>query len=361
MPHLTMNLGQHKYDILIEAGLLKCLPMLLERKCKNRRIALVADQTVMQLYGSQAVKTLLDKGYAIRAFDFPPGESSKNHDILHELYTEIIQWGIRRSDIIIAMGGGVTGDLAGFIAATLHRGMDFIQIPTTLLAQIDSSIGGKTGINHPLGKNLIGAFHQPVQVLIDPETLHTLPERELWAGMGEIAKYALMDSSLFDFLEPEIETLSNLNNMEAMVSLIVRCCRIKADIVEKDQYESGSRRILNLGHTLGHALELCTQYNYFRHGEAVLWGLDWAVRISEKTGRIDAAESLKARRFFERIQKQPIPQHISSAQLTEAMSRDKKQTENGLQWILIDKIGTPVIETANDIEELTSEWLQNFK
>src|SRR6185369_7307906 len=249
---------------------------------RARRAVVVSNPTVDNLYGRRLRRGLARAGFKSQGFLIGDGERFKTLDTAERLYTFLIEQRVERSDVIVAIGGGVVGDLAGFAAATYQRGMRFAQVPTTLLAQIDSSVGGKTGVNHPLGKNLIGAFHQPSLVVIDPTTLASLPERELRAGLCEAVKYGVIrDRRLFDRIHREMDSLKQLDVAE-LTHLIARSCRIKADVVARDEREGGLRRILNFGHTVGHALEAVTRYRRFLHGEAIGHGMRAAARIAEE-------------------------------------------------------------------------------
>jgi len=357
MQNIQVGLGQRSYEITVQAGLLSQSDNWLSTVKHPRQIAIIGDDTVMGLYGRLVETTLTRAGHTARVFDFTHGEASKTLQTAEALYTALISWGLRRDGLIVALGGGVSGDLAGFVAATLYRGMDFIQIPTTLLAQVDSSVGGKTGINHTLGKNLIGSFHQPRRVLIDPTTLHTLPQRERWAGLGEVAKYAFLDEAILNLLETRLDALAALSDMACMDDLIARCCRLKASVVAEDERESGRRRVLNLGHTLGHALEQLTHYLWFRHGEAVAWGLNWAVFLSEASGLLRADEAQRLRRLTARIERPALPANLTAEALISAMQNDKKQTRDGLHCVLLKTVGQPVIQPVNGLEAWTRQWL----
>lgn len=252
----------------------------------GERVLLVTDENVANLYGGRINSLLEQQGATVRMTVVPPGENSKSMEMAAGLYAEAIRAGLDRRGIIVALGGGVVGDLAGFVAGTYLRGVRFVQIPTTLLAMVDSSVGGKTAVNLPQGKNLVGVFHQPVSVSIILPALSTLPRREFAAGMAEVIKYgAIRDASLFDFIE---QNMSGLNHSavdnEIIAELVRRCCHIKAQVVSADERESGERAILNFGHTLGHALEKILGYGVWLHGDAVAFGMVYAARLAETTG-----------------------------------------------------------------------------
>lgn len=293
MKTITVKLGDRSYAIQVGAGLLGEAGTLAREAVgdRARQAVIVSNPTVAALYGKRVGQSLKRAGFRVLTFTIGDGERHKTLRTAESLYTFLIANRIERSDIIVALGGGVVGDLAGFVAATYLRGIRFIQVPTTLLAQIDSSVGGKTGVNHRLGKNLIGAFHQPALVVIDPLTLGTLPPRQTQSGLYEAIKYGVIrDRLLFDRISGQIERLKQLDPAE-LTHLIARSCRIKADVVEQDEREGGLRRILNFGHTVGHALEALTAYRRFYHGEAVGHGMRVAARIAERIGLLAASDA----------------------------------------------------------------------
>jgi 3-dehydroquinate synthase len=263
--------------------------------------------------------------------------------VANDLYTQLIQLGTTREDVIIALGGGVVGDLAGFVASTFLRGVPFIQVPTTVLAQVDSSVGGKVGINHALGKNLIGSFYHPSFVLIDPLVLETLDERERSAGFAEVIKYGLIaDKTFFHTLQNNIDSLIQLSDFKLLQTVLERCCQIKVDIVQADEKEKGLRAILNFGHTLGHALEAVTNYEYFLHGEAVAWGMIGALYLSEK---YDFNQDIKSViHLIEKLSIPELPVNIAAGQIIHAIKRDKKRKRSGQVWVLLEQIGHAYLE-----------------
>jgi 3-dehydroquinate synthase len=274
----------------------------------------------------------------------------------------MIRSGITRDSCVAALGGGVVGDLAGFAAAAYLRGLPWIQIPTTLLAQVDSSVGGKTGINHELGKNLIGAFHQPRLVLLDPSVLRTLDIREYWAGMSEVVKYGLIRSEpFFSWLESKWDRLGDQSNHEPIEHMVSVCCRIKADVVRRDEKESGLRRILNFGHTLGHALESATGYGLFRHGEAVLHGMRFAAWLSMKRGHLKFTSFSRIDSLLGRFPVPALPAELDAAALSEHMRTDKKRGAQGLRFVLLKGIGRTVMEIPDNPEKCLEEWLKNAR
>src|ERR1044072_830340 len=292
MKTIKVTLAERSYEIKLKAGLLQTLGELTRSALGEtaRRLIIVSNPTVYTLYGKCLERALKKADFRLQKFLMADGERFKNLRSAEALYKFLIEQKVERSDVILALGGGVVGDLAGFVAATYLRGIRFIQVPTTLIAQIDSSIGGKTGVNHPLGKNLIGAFHQPALVVIDPLTLRTLPLREIQAGLQEALKYGVIkDHKLFNFIVKNMAALKS-NAGEAFEHLIMRSCQIKARVVEQDEREGGLRRILNFGHTVGHALEAVTHYRRFLHGEAVGLGLCAASCIAERAQLLPGGE-----------------------------------------------------------------------
>ncbi len=361
MKRIAVNTGNESYTIYIGSESLDQLPHLIRQTGLFQSVAIISDENVDAIYG-ELIRGLLDNsGIYHVSLTFPAGESSKTLKQADYLLSRLIEIGLKRDDLILAVGGGVTGDLAGFAASIYMRGTACAQLPTTLLSQIDSSIGGKTGVNHPKAKNMVGTFYQPCFVHIDPEVLRTLEKRERIAGMGEMIKYGLIgDESFFSFLESNLESLLNLSDMPLMEAAIARCCRIKADVVARDEKETGLRRILNFGHTLGHALEAEGRYAYFRHGEAVIWGMRWASWISFRNKLISGRTFERIEHLLTRVPVPDLPDFQASALLNRIKS-DKKQTLEGLKWIMLEKIGHAKIETAERIEELTEEWLNEQK
>jgi 3-dehydroquinate synthase len=294
----------------------------------------------------EAVQRNLEKsGFEVVPLIVKPGEHSKTLTVADSLFEKMITARLDRKCTVISLGGGVVGDLAGFLAATYLRGVAFAQIPTTLLAQTDSSVGGKVGVNHRLGKNLIGAFYQPKFVLIDPNVLRTLPKREMWAGLAEVVKYTLIyDAAFFTQLEKQLERVAGLKDLAVAGEVIQRCCEIKAAVVEEDEKEIGLRRILNFGHTIGHALEALTNYDFFRHGEAVTLGMLGMTWLSAELGLLKPAEKAQALALVKRLAVPlPLPQ-LDSKAVVAKMYSDKKVAGGVLNVVLLDRIGRAVIQ-----------------
>lgn len=352
---VAVELGARRYDIAIGAGLLAEAGKRIKPFLKRPVTAIVTDDTVAGLHLDALRRSLEAEGIAARAIVLPAGEATKSYKHLAQTCDELLAAGIERRDIVIAFGGGVIGDLTGFAAAILRRGVDFIQIPTTLLAQVDSSVGGKTGINSPHGKNLIGAFHQPKSVLIDIALLDTLPKRELAAGYAEVAKYGLLgDAPFFAWLEANAASLFE-GDAQSRVKAITKACEMKANIVTEDETETGVRALLNLGHTFGHALEAATGYSSrLLHGEGVAIGMAQAFRFSEKLGL--CAKGL-AHRMEAHLRSVGLPTRLADIpgelpgpeKLLEIMRQDKKAVAGKLTFILVRGIGEAFI--ARDIKE----------
>ncbi len=348
MHRIEVKHSRGSYDIIVDEGCLAVLPTLLKQRNIMAKMAVISDETVANLYGGKLACVLKKAGFDARTFSFPDGENSKNLKTVSKLYDSLIKNNFERDDVIIAFGGGVTGDIAGFTASSLFRGMRFVQIPTTLLAQVDSSVGGKTGVNHKSGKNLIGAFYQPELVVIDPGLLSTLQIRDMISGVGEVLKYALIaDPKLFSWLEDSL----NLFFAHRPAETIASCCGIKAGIVSKDELDRGCRITLNFGHTIGHALELSAGYGYFRHGEAVILGMIGASYISEKMGFLSAANFKRITDLVCRIEIPPIPKDLGVKDILLAAANDKKVKNAGQVFICLKKPGsTEIIRNISDKE-----------
>ena len=285
MKKLKVNTGR-KYEIIIDRGIINHCGEYIKKVSSPTRIAVVTDSNVHALYSQSVITSLKQSGFIVSEFVFKAGETSKNFRTIEAIYSHLADNNITRKDMILALGGGVTGDMAGFAAATYLRGIEFVQVPTSLLAQVDSSVGGKTGYDIPQGKNLVGAFWQPSVVLIDPDTLSTLPERYLNDGMAEVIKYGCIKSAgLFRLLKKGRDELDIEN-------IIHRCVSIKRDVVQKDEKESGERKLLNFGHTIGHALEKIYEYKKLSHGEAVAIGMVMMTKASEQSDKKSSGHNI---------------------------------------------------------------------
>ncbi|MDD3517662.1 MAG: 3-dehydroquinate synthase [Chromatiales bacterium] len=341
MQTLTVELGERSYPIHIGQGLLDH-PELLQGRIRGRTVLVVTNTTVAPLYLDRLVRTLHD--LQVDTVVLPDGEQYKTLHVLDDIFSALLERRHDRGTTLIALGGGVVGDMTGFAAACYQRGVDFIQVPTTLLAQVDSSVGGKTGVNHPLGKNMIGAFHQPRCVVIDTTTLDTLPDRELSAGLAEVIKYGLIDDpEFFVWLEDNIERLRE-REPTALIHAIHRSCADKARVVAADERESGSRALLNLGHTFGHAIETGMGYGAWLHGEAVGTGMVMAARMSARLGWLSGEDLQRTERLIERAGL-PVdpPPDLSPGRFLELMAVDKKVAAGRLRLVLLKGIGTAVV------------------
>jgi len=340
-----VKLGERSYAITIAGGALTRTGELIRQAlgAKTRRLAIISNPRVYGLYGKTVERSLRQAEFATLAHLMGDGERAKSLRTAERAWAFLIANRFERSDALVALGGGVVGDLSGFVAATFLRGISYAQVPTTLLAQIDSSVGGKTAINHPLGKNLIGAFHQPRAVVIDPRVLRSLPPRELRAGLYEALKYGVIrDRALFDLIchtQPEIAAFDE----SPLARIIARCCAIKAEVVTADERESGLRRILNFGHTVGHALEAVTAYRRLKHGEAVGYGMKSASTMAEKIGIIPPDESRAIRLGIDSLGPLPKLDDLRTQDVIAAMAHDKKVAQGRLPFILPTAIGAVTV------------------
>lgn len=350
MIRVEVDLAERSYPIFIGAGLVRDAAVL-TRAIKSRQILLVSNDTVEPLYGRAVESALADRRLA--KVVLPDGEAYKTIDSFYQIMTALLEARFDRSCTVVALGGGVVGDVAGFAAASYQRGVNFVQIPTTLLAQVDSAVGGKTAVNHPLGKNMIGAFHQPSAVIADLETLQTLPAREFTAGLAEVIKYGLIrDREFFDWLENNLEKLL-ARDSAALSHAIRRSCENKAAVVGADEHESGERALLNLGHTFGHAIEHAQGYGNWLHGEAVGAGICMAARLSTRLGTIAPTTRDRIIRLVATagLPTEP-PASNSPESLLEAMSVDKKNRDGRIRLVLLDAIGHASLRDDYDPEAL---------
>ncbi len=356
MRTVHVHLGERSYDILIDSGLLTRLPDLFHQYGVRNRLFLITNNNVFKLHGERLLKGLNDAGFQAIQILVPDGEKYKTLQTLENIYTYLIAQGADRQSTILALGGGVTGDLAGFAAATFHRGVPYIQIPTTLLSQVDSSVGGKTGVNHTQGKNLIGAFYQPHLVCIDTDTLGTLPPRELQSGTYEVLKSGLIyDADFFDYLEDHLDDIKT-RQPEVIENVISRCCEIKAEVTSMDENEADLRRILNFGHTFGHGLEVAAGYGCITHGEAVGYGMIAAVLLSERRGYLDPKAVDRILQAICRIGPLPDITSLAFDSVMDAMARDKKRQHDRINFVLLKQIGKTIIEDDLDQATLREIW-----
>ena len=351
MRTVAVGLGERAYPIHIGQGLLTRADLFLPH-LPQRKISVVTNTTVASLYLEKFSATLRSAGVEIVPVVLPDGEAHKNWQTLNSIFDALLSNRCERKSTIIALGGGVVGDLAGFAAASYQRGVPFIQVPTTLLAQVDSSVGGKTAINHPLGKNMIGAFYQPRMVLADTAMLDTLPARELAAGLAEVIKYGLiMDSPFLEWLEANMDNL-NKRDPSALAYAVTRSCENKAAVVAADERESGERALLNLGHTFGHAIEAGLGFGTWLHGEAVAAGTVLAARLSERMGLLTATDVERIASLFVRAGLPIEAPSLGQDRYLELMGHDKKVENGRLRLVLLKSLGNAFMTSDFDLRDL---------
>jgi 3-dehydroquinate synthase len=356
---LTVDLGDRSYPIHIAPGLLERAD-LISPHLAQKQVAIVTNTIVGPLYLERLTRTLESAGISVLPIVLPDGEEYKDWETLNLIFDDLLKHRAERKTTLIALGGGVIGDITGFAAACYQRGVPFIQVPTTLLSQVDSSVGGKTGINHPLGKNMIGAFYQPRLVLADTDTLKTLPPRELSAGLAEVIKYGLIwDAPFFDWLEANMEKLRALDP-DAIAHAIYRSCEIKAQVVAQDERESGIRALLNLGHTFGHAIEAGMGYGNWLHGEAVAAGMALAAQVSQRMGLIDMSALTRAESLIARAGLPVDAPALGVAKYMEYMGVDKKVEGGRIRFVLLKRIGEAFV-TADVPEAVLIDVLGALK
>ena len=345
MKTLTVDLDQRSYPIYIGSDLID-RPELFEACSKASSIYIVTNTTVAPLYAERLSKTLATFGKSVRTITLPDGESFKDWKNLQTIFDELLKHGADRQAVLVALGGGVIGDMTGFAAASFMRGIRFIQVPTTLLSQVDSSVGGKTGINHPLGKNMIGAFHQPVAVVADLNTLKTLPPRELSAGLAEVIKHgAIADASFLDWIEANTNALLACD-IEAMSYAVLRSCEIKSAVVSADEREGGVRATLNFGHTFGHAIEAGMGYGEWLHGEAVACGMVMGAKLSCLLQKITQADVDRLTRIIHAMHLPITAPKFGAERYIELMQVDKKAEGGQIRYVLLEQIGKAYMSTA---------------
>ena len=353
MRTLTVDIKDQPYPIHIGAGLLDRADLITPHLAQ-KRVAIVTNTTVGTLYSARLRAALAASGVESFEIVLPDGEIHKNWQTLNQIFDQLIEKRCERKTTLIALGGGVVGDMTGFAAATYQRGVPYIQIPTTLLAQVDSAVGGKTAINHPQGKNMIGAFYQPKLVLADTQTLDTLSNREFSAGMAEVIKYGLIrDLPFFEWLETNVDKVM-LREPEALVEVIYESCRNKSEVVTQDEREEGIRAILNFGHTFGHAIETATGYTEWLHGEAVSMGMYLAISASQKLGFLRNADLTRAKTLLNAANLPTKPVELGAERYISLMSHDKKVSSGTITLILLKMLGQAYCEKTLSEKTLTS-------
>jgi len=350
-----VDLGDRSYTVFFES--LDRLPRLLdEAGLRTGRCLLVSDENVAAHYRTPVRSTLESAGWDVHGTILPPGESTKSAAHLQALYDEALAWGIDRQTPVFALGGGVIGDLAGFAAATLLRGLPLVHLPTSLLAQVDAAVGGKTAINHATGKNLIGAFYQPRLVCADPTTLDTLPMKEYTSGMAEVVKHALIgDVALMKYLEDHLRPVFARTDRDAIATTVERAVQVKADIVSEDEREEGRRAVLNFGHTFAHAIEAVAGYGTFTHGEAVAVGMRAGLFLSHRR-HPDAVPRDRVDALIRAIPVEPDPADLSFDALYEAMASDKKNEGETIRFVVLDQLGQASIVDDVTQSEAAHAW-----
>jgi 3-dehydroquinate synthase len=346
---VRVNLAERSYDIEIGSGNIEHTGAFLCRLGKVSHAVVITDGNVQEPHAVRVAESLTGESLQVDLVAVEPGEPTKSVDMAAGLWEGMLELGADRKTVVVAVGGGVVGDLAGFIAATYARGVSFFQVPTSLLAQVDSSVGGKVGVNLPGAKNMVGAFLQPLGVLIDTATLETLPPREYRAGLGEVVKYGvILDAELFGYLEANTTGLIDRDH-DVLVHVITRCCRLKADVVESDEREeTGLRAVLNYGHTFAHALETLAGYGELLHGEALAVGMLCASRLAERLGRIDPALSRRQHDLLKTLGLPVEMPGLDRAEILDAMTHDKKVQHGRLRFVLPSRLGH--VELVGDVD-----------
>lgn len=350
---IPLDLGDQSYNICVADGMRNELHLALEEWNLGQQWVVLTQQSIYDLY-QPVIDNLREQGFRIDPIIVPGDESAKNIRFAEQVWSQMVELGCDRSSILLALGGGVVGDLGGFVAATYMRGIPVVQVPTTLLAMIDSAIGGKTAVNLAAGKNLVGAVYQPKAVLVDPGFLSTLPERNVVSSLAEAVKYGFIrDPSIFDAIEQRFDDLLSLNDQALLTELIVKSCRIKAQIVSNDQFENGERKLLNFGHTIGHAFETIQEYGGLYHGEAVLYGMQCASFISHSKGLLSDDEYQRAQSVLKQF---PLPKlgEVAADKVLEIVAHDKKNINGQLSFILVDGIGNGVIRKDVSTDDIVA-------
>jgi len=343
-----VELAERSYDIEIGSGNLESFPSFLRERSRSLHAVIITDTNVDKLYADKLGDALADNDWEVQLLVVDAGEQSKLPEVAFDLWETMLAEGADRQSTVVAVGGGVVGDLAGFVAATFARGLEFFQVPTTLLAQVDSSVGGKVGINLPGAKNMVGAFWQPLGVLVDVDVLASLSDREYRAGLAEVVKYGvILDAEFFAYLEQHVDKI-NSRDAGALRRLVERCCRLKADVVEADERETtGLRAVLNYGHTFAHAFEAASGYDALLHGEAVSMGMMCAARLAQRMGRVDGPFVERQRLLIKALGLPLVAPEFDHDDLLDLMRRDKKVDDGKLRFVLPDRIGH--VELVKDV------------
>ncbi len=346
MKDIFVDLGKDSYNIIIDKGILEQVGTLISKTISPRKAIIVTDKIVEPLYGKTVLDSLSKCDFDVKLVSLALGEEQKSMEKAGEFYGHLFDHEMDRKSLIVALGGGVLGDLAGFVAATFMRGIPFVQIPTTLLAQVDSSIGGKVAVNHPRGKNMIGCFYQPKAVYIDTDTLRTLPKEEITAGMVEVIKYGIIkDADFFEYIEKHFDEIMKLDDA-ALEMIIYNSCKTKAHVVELDEKEEGIRAILNYGHTIGHALEALTSYKKYRHGHAVAIGMVYVTKIAIDMGLADESVLTRQVSLFERLGLILKDTELAPQDIVSTLYQDKKTINKKLRFVLPTEIGNVIINDS---------------
>ncbi|MDR4498314.1 MAG: 3-dehydroquinate synthase [Candidatus Scalindua sp.] len=359
MKSIHVNLDKYSYQVFIEKGILKQVGKLTSQIINPGKAVIVTDKTVEALYAKIVLHSLSETNFDVKLVSIDPGEEQKSISTAEILYETLFNHKVDRKSVIFALGGGVIGDLTGFVAATFMRGIPFIQIPTTLLSQVDSSVGGKVAVNHLRGKNMIGCFYQPKAVFIDTDTLHTLPKEEMVAGMVEVIKYGMIrDAAFFEYLEKHLPEILELDDT-TLEEIIYNSCWNKAQIVEIDEKEEGIRAILNYGHTIGHALEALTSYKKYRHGEAVAIGMIYATKIAIAMNLTDDTVLKRQETLLNRLGLSLSYNTLNPHDIVRTLYQDKKTIGGKLRLVLPTKIGNVIVSDKSDdkivLNSLTSD------
>src|SRR5881296_1955232 len=337
--NIDVQLGSRSYAIVVERGALASVGARLKSLGVGSRAALVSAAGILSAHGKTVTESLEKAGFTVTTLEVPDGEAAKTLGVAERCWNALLEAGLDRTSTVLALGGGAVGDVAGFVAATYMRGVNFVQLPTTVLAQVDASIGGKTAIDHPLGKNMIGAFHQPRLVVVDPAVARTLPEREFRSGLAEIVKHGIvLDAAYFAELERDLAPLA-ARDLEVLERIIGGSCRLKASVIERDEREAELRHVLNYGHTIGHALEASTGYARYAHGEAVALGMVAEARLARRLGIADDETTARQERMLDALGLPVLAPAIDVEPVVTAMARDKKGKDGRIPFVLAPRIG----------------------